>query len=213
MKTDDLIDMLASGPDVRAEPANPMRTALPLAAGTAGSVVLMLASLGLRADLAPALAGGAFWTKFLFAAALTSSATFAVRRLAVPGGRVSGVPLWVGLPVFALWGIAVAVLWQAPPAARAALVWGSTWRVCPFLIALIALPVFAAVLAVLRQRAPTRLRLAGASAGLAAGALAALIYCLHCPETSPAFVGVWYVLGILIPTGAGAVIGPRVLGW
>jgi hypothetical protein len=39
------------------------------------------------------------------------------------------------------------------------------------------------------------------------------VYCLHCPEMSPAFVGFWYLLGMLVPTAMGAVLGPRVLAW
>jgi hypothetical protein len=57
------------------------------------------------------------------------------------------------------------------------------------------------------------LRTAGAAAGLASGATAAMVYCLHCPEMSPAFVGVWYVLGIAAMTLVGALIGPKVLSW
>lgn len=65
----------------------------------------------------------------------------------------------------------------------------------------------------MRARAPTRLRLAGAAAGLAAGAVGAPVYCLHCPELSAVFVGFWYLLGMLIPAALGALLGPRVLAW
>ena len=65
----------------------------------------------------------------------------------------------------------------------------------------------------MKELAPTRLRLAGATAGLAAGSAAALVYCLHCPELAAPFVGFWYVLGMLIPAAAGALIGPRLLRW
>ena len=91
--------------------------------------------------------------------------------------------------------------------------WGSTWRVCPFLIAGLSLPILIAVLRAMRELAPTRLRLAGAAAGLSAGAAAATVYCLHCPEMAPPFVAFWYVIGILLATGAGALLGPRMLRW
>jgi hypothetical protein len=61
--------------------------------------------------------------------------------------------------------------------------------------------------------APTRLRLAGAAGGLAAGAAGALVYTLHCPELAAPFLASWYVLGMLIPTAAGALLGPRLLRW
>jgi hypothetical protein len=61
--------------------------------------------------------------------------------------------------------------------------------------------------------APTRLRLAGAAAGLLAGTTGALVYCLHCPELEAPFLGFWYLLGMLIPTAVGALLGSRLLRW
>jgi len=69
------------------------------------------------------------------------------------------------------------------------------------------------VLWAIRGLAPTRLRLAGAAAGLLSGAVGALVYCLHCPELEAPFLGFWYLLGMLIPTAVGALLGPRLLRW
>jgi len=74
-------------------------------------------------------------------------------------------------------------------------------------------PVFAATLWAMKGLAPTRPALAGAAAGLLAGAMAALVYALHCPEMEAPFIGVWYVVGMLIPAAAGALLGPLVLRW
>ena len=52
-----------------------------------------------------------------------------------------------------------------------------------------------------------------AAAGLLAGAFAAAVYCLHCPETSAIFVLIWYSLGILATSLLGALLGPRLLRW
>ena len=49
--------------------------------------------------------------------------------------------------------------------------------------------------------------------GFLAGAGAALVYCLHCPESTAPFIGLWYTLGMLIPAIAGALLGPRLLRW
>jgi hypothetical protein len=68
-------------------------------------------------------------------------------------------------------------------------------------------------LKVMRGLAPTRLRWAGAGGGFAAGAAAALVYSLHCPELAAPFVGMWYLLGMAIPMGVGAALGPRLLRW
>jgi hypothetical protein len=61
--------------------------------------------------------------------------------------------------------------------------------------------------------AATRPMVAGAAAGLLAGAAGACVYFFHCPELAAPFIGTWYVLGMLIPTALGAIIGPVILRW
>jgi len=39
------------------------------------------------------------------------------------------------------------------------------------------------------------------------------MYSLHCPEMEAPFIGFWYLLGMLIPTAVGALLGPRLLRW
>jgi len=213
MKTEDLIGLLAAGETrvaphlVRQRFAVAMGWSIPLAA------LVMVSVYGLRADLVQALSGTVFWMKLAFAGALALFAGLATDRLGRPGMRVAGV--WAGLaaPVVLLWLAAAAALVGADPAERAELVFGSSWRSCPFNIALISLPLFAAMLWFVKGMAPTEPALAGASAGLLSGAVATLIYALHCPESSVTFVGIWYVLGIAIPTLAGAALGPKLLCW
>lgn len=213
MKTDDLIAMLSSGPDVVVVARPARATVWPLLVGLLVSVALMLVVLGPRPDLARAALLPAFWMKLVFSATLAWAGWLAAKRLSLPGARTRTLPLYLGGPVLLLWFMAGVLLLPAPPELRAELFWGSTWRYCPVLITLLSLPVFVAALRVMRGLAPTRLRLAGAAAGLAAGASAAVVYCLHCPEMSAVFVGSWYLLGILIPTALGAVLGPRALTW
>ena len=90
---------------------------------------------------------------------------------------------------------------------------GDSAAKCPFLITLIGVPVFIAYLWILRGLAPTRLRLAGAAAGFGAGSAGALVYSLHCPELAAPFIGIWYLLGMVIPMTIGAMLGPRLLRW
>ncbi|WP_043196562.1 DUF1109 domain-containing protein, partial [Pseudomonas putida] len=123
--------------------------------------------------------------------------------------------LWglLGLPLLLVWlGAAVSLL-GAPVEARADLLFGRTWRTCPLNIALLSVPTFIAVFWAIRGLAPTRLRQAGAAGGLLAGGTATLAYCLHCPEMAMPFWGLWYVLGLLVPTAVGAALGPRFLRW
>jgi len=90
---------------------------------------------------------------------------------------------------------------------------GVSWTECSVNIAALALPVFVAIAWWMKGLAPTRLRLAGAAAGLAAGAVGALVYTLHCPELAAPFLGIWYVLGMFLPAAAGALLGPFLLRW
>ena len=212
MKTDEMIEMLARGPDLRVDAARGRWLPF-VAAGGFASTALMLVLLGLRADLGLAMALPAFWIKAAFAAALACGGVAAARRLSAPGRSLAALPVWLALPLLAIWVLAALALLAAAPETRAALFWGHTWHVCPFLIALLSLPVSGAMLLAMRRHAPTRPRLAGGAAGLAGGAVASLVYCLHCPEMSLVFVGFWYVLGMLLPAMLGALVGPRILAW
>ena len=213
MKTEELVNLLATGVAPVPAGAAGRRFAVAMAWGLSAAVLLLVLTLGIRADLAHAAGASIFWMKPAFAAGLALAALIAAERLARPGMRLG--LLWTALatPVVALWLTAAFVLADAAPAQRADLVFGTTWKSCPFNIALISLPLLAAAFWALKGFAPTRLALAGASAGLLAGASAALVYALHCPESTAPFLAVWYVLGIAIPTLAGAVLGPRVLRW
>ena len=213
MKTDDLVKLLAAG--VAPVPADAVgrRFAVAMGWGLPGAVLLLLVTLGIRTDLAQAAGELMFWLKPAFAACLALAGLIATERLARPGMRLGLVWAALATPVLALWLVATVMLINAAPAHRADLILGDTWKECPFNIAFISLPLFAATLWALKGLAPTRLAIAGASAGLLAGALGALVYALHCPESTAPFLAVWYVLGIAIPTLAGAVLGPRLLRW
>jgi hypothetical protein len=104
-------------------------------------------------------------------------------------------------------------LLEAPATQRNALMMGASWQVCAFNIAFIALPVLAALLWTLRDMAPTRPALTGAASGLLAGALAAMLYSLHCTENSFAFYAVWYSGGMGLSALVGAALGARYLRW
>ncbi len=101
----------------------------------------------------------------------------------------------------------------APAEARPNMLLGSSALLCPFFIAALSAPFFVAGIAFMRQAAPTRLTLAGASVGLAAGALGAWVYSFHCTEGGLPFLALWYSLGIIAVTAAGAVLGRALLRW
>lgn len=213
MKTDDLINMLASGPDVSAAKLPIRKFALLIAIGMLVSIIIMVTTLGLRPNMTELAMLPQFWIKMAFVIALAGTGWMTVVRLARPGTRTKILLALIATPIVLIWIAAVASLMNAAPQERASLFWGDTWHYCSWLIAILSLPIFAAVLKIMRDLAPTRLRLAGAGAGFAAGAAATLIYSFHCPEIEAPFLGFWYLIGMLIPTGIGALIGPRVLRW
>ena len=213
MKTDDLVALLAAGHTATYPGAVRARALAMLGAGMLAAAALMLAWLGVNPDLGGMPARPMFWVREVFCAVLAGGGVWVVARTGRPGARLGARPLAIVLPIAAMWLAGVAVLATAPALDRAALVRGVSWTVCSANIAVLSIPVFVAVIGWQRQMAPTALRRAGAAAGFAAGAIGALVYTLHCPEIEAPFLGLWYVLGMLIPAIAGALLGPRLLRW
>ena len=213
MKTDDLVTMLAAGVDVVDPNIAAQRYATAIGWGACIAMLLMALLLGVRADLADVVRLPMFWVKIAFVGSLAAASLVAASRLSRPGAQLAWVPAALAAPVLAMWLLAALVLIGADPARRAGLFFGETWNSCPFLVAMLSAPIFAGVFWTMKGLAPTRLRLAGAAAGLLSGAIGALVYSLHCPELEAPFLGFWYLLGMLIPTAAGALLGPRVLRW
>lgn len=211
MKTDDLITMLSR--DAGLPPARASSLWLPVALAAGLSTAFLAATFGVRNDLGLLATSPLFWLKVVFVAALGAAGCRATTIASRPAARWRGLPWLFALPFVALAVAAGVTLADPALGSPAEQFWGATWRTCPLIIALLSLPIFAALMRVLKARAPTRLRLAGAVAGFAAGSLAATLYCLHCPELAPSFIGVWYVAGILIPTTLGALIGRASLAW
>jgi hypothetical protein len=176
-------------------------------------LALMIVVLGLNPELARYTTLPMFWVKAGFPALLVLGGLAAALRLSRPGAPLGRVPAALAAPLIVLWVLAAIALVGAAPGERLPLVLGQTWTACPFNIALLSIPAFVAMLWAMSGFAPTRLRLAGAASGLLAGALGALVYTLHCPELAAPFLGVWYVIGMLIPAAIGALVGPRVLRW
>ena len=213
MKTDELIALLANGAEAVGPHALQRRYVTALGWGAFGTTLMMAILLGVRPDLAEAARLPMFWAKLAFPAAILAGALLAVLRLSRPGGRLGHAPSVIAAPVLAMWLLAAVVLLAAAPGERRELILGISAASCPFTIALLAVPLFGAVLWAMKGLAPTRLVLAGAAAGLLAGAGGALVYALYCPEMAAPFIGIWYLLGMLLPAVAGALFGPRLLRW
>ena len=211
MKTESLIDLLASGagPAPRAVAA---RRLLPAALlGVLLSAALALALLG--PVPASMYATPAPWIKFGYALALAAAGGWLAARLALPVARL-GTPRRVLAAVLTAMALLAAyALFTRPAGERLAAVLGHSWLACPWNVLALSLPALAAVLWAVRGLAPTRPRAAGCAAGLFAGALGAFGYALACTEDSTAFVAIWYSVGVGLTALLGSLAGPRMLRW
>lgn len=212
MNTDDFIALLATGatPVARNVPEKRFGRALALSLPWALAMVL---GFGVRPDLLDVLGHPMWWAKLAFPGAVAAISLLWVLRLSRPGMPVGRLPTSLALPALGMGLLAAWALAQAAPSERAALVMGTTWQVCTLNIALVAVPVFVGGFWAVKGLAPTRLALTGAVAGLMAGAAGAVVYALHCPELDAPFLLVWNGLGMLLPAGVGAALGPRLLKW
>jgi hypothetical protein len=213
MRTDDLIEQLAASvPPVRRNAAA-RRLCAGIGCGAIIAFAALAAWLGVRPDIAEASSTAAFWMKWVFTVSIGSAAFVALRRLGRPDGEVGRA--WWGLlaPVAIVGMMAVVEVLRAPPQDRLDVWLGHTALQCALAIPALAGPVFAGLLWGFRRLAPTRLRLAGAAAGLLAGAAGASVYAFTCPEQTAAFMVTWYDAGILAAGAIGALVGPRLLRW
>lgn len=211
MQTDDLIGMLAQGAGAT-EPAGDGRR---MALATALSLPLMVLAVVLGLGLIPFAGWPASATvpKIVYGMAVALAAMWLLRVAGRPGSRVAGpLALIAGIGVLVLAAGLYNII-SVPAEARAMQVMGKSWSVCPLLILALSLPLQGGMLWAARRLAPVRPGLAGLAAGLAAGGVATAAYALHCSESAPAFIAVWYSLGIVLSALLGWAVGGRILRW
>ncbi len=213
MKTDDLIEQLASGLEPMPTSYVARRILLGLGAGALVSGTVMFFWLGLREDMPLAMTTGMFWVKFGYTLALFVTLVAALARVARPGGSVGSLVLAIGAPFALIVLMAAYRLMDAVPEARSSLLMGHSAQVCPWRILILSLPILAGAVWALRGLAPTRLRLSGLVAGACAGALGAWVYAFACGENAAPFVAVFYTAGIAAAAALGTLAGARVLRW
>jgi hypothetical protein len=209
----DLIDRLVADLSPTPPHAAARRLALGIGGGLVASAVLMVLWLGLRPDMMPAMGTAAFWIKFAFTLLLALAGIAAASRMARPAGMASAPVTVTGAVLVAIVVLAAIQFMTAPAFEHPALLLGGSALVCPWYIMALSVPVLAGTFWAMRGLAPTRLTLAGAVAGLAAGAVGAWVYSFHCIESAVPFVAIWYTLGIAGATVAGALLGRLALRW
>lgn len=213
MATDDLIARLTR--DLKPVPRSSVakRLAIGLGLGFAASWLLMVWWLGMRPDITEASATMPFWGKLAYTLLLAVIGAWAVKRIAYPLGSIVINLVLMAVALFAFGILAAGIFAMAPPEMHYTMLTGKSLAVCTFNIVVLSMPLLIGAFWVLRGLAPTRLTVAGAAAGIAAGAIGSVIYSFHCTESAMPFVAIWYTLGVLIPGLIGAVAGRFFLRW
>ena len=212
MKTGDLIRALAADSEVRAMPPG-RALALALIPGVAIALGLHFAILGLRPHLLALLGEPRLLFKLCLTFLLVALSGPLVLRLVRPGAGVRRMALLLAIVPALLVAAILAELLAVPAAEWGQRLIGSNAMFCLKTIPFLSAAPLVAVLLALRQGAPEHPALAGAAAGLFAGAIGAALYATHCPDDSPLFVAAWYTLGIGIVAAIGAAAGSRLLRW
>ena len=211
MKTSDLIRILATGAGSAPRQALARTLGPAVTWGLIASVVLSLTVIGPLPGAR--YTSGVLWLKLMYALLIAGAGLVLTVRLARPLAALRGAQRTLSLVVSAMAVIAALQLSRTPADAWPQALLGRTWWFCPWLLATFSLPAMGALLWAMRSLAPTRLAQAGQACGLLAGALGAAGYALACPESSVAFVAVWYTVGIALMALLGRWLGPLLLRW
>ncbi|MEQ8824037.1 MAG: NrsF family protein [Filomicrobium sp.] len=210
MKTDALISALTADGKKRSPAPHVLITAV--AIGTIVSVIALLATIGVRDDLAAALLTWRFDVKLVVIALALVIAVCDAFRLIRPTGR-SLLASFNTLPLAVLAVAMITELVLSPVSTWAPKLIGTNALLCLVVIPLLSLPVLIALLIAMRHGAPSSAISAGASAGRLAACISAFLYGLHCFDDSPLFVAVWYPLAALPVVAAAAFAGRLTLRW
>lgn len=213
MKTDELIEALAAG----LEPVRPgeLRRDFVLTATLAAGAAILGAALllGVRHSIIEALGQISFWLRTGYTLGLALAGGWLLTRIGRPGGY-GRTPLLVLVGLLAAVGLFAAIEQLTLPHDMGAMaLHGHSPSACMTNILMLTLLSAPLIFWRARRFAPTRPAMAGAAAGLLAGALAATAYGLCCSEQTASFVAAWYSLAILMTTAAGALIGRYLLRW
>jgi hypothetical protein len=211
VKTNELIDALAIDGVMPPAPARALTLALLPALAIA--LCLFIGFLGFRPNLLAHLGEPRCLFKVLLMGLLAALSGLLILRLFRPNALLRGVLLLLAVPLVLL-AVAIGVELAVVPAShwRAQMV-GTNSMFCLRTIPFLGFAPLLATLFALRNGAPESPALAGAAAGLFAGAIGAAIYTWNCPDDSPLFVAVWYPVGIALLAALGAALGSQILRW
>jgi hypothetical protein len=214
MRTDELINTLVADHAAQPRP-RPIGHGLVMAiiGGLAISAALFSITLGPRPDILSALSTWRFDTKWADNLVLAIAATWVALRLSRPTATPRTAMRALMVPVFLLLAAVLYELVTVSASEWPSRAMGVNGVMCvASIIYLSAFPLTTTIYA-LRQGAPMSPALAGAAAGLLAGALGATVFAMHCTNDSPLFVAIWYALAIGLMSVFGLLIGRHALRW
>jgi hypothetical protein len=212
LRTSSLIRVLAADNDSRAmKPGRALALAsIPSIAAAFG---LHLLILGLRPHLFSLLGDPRILFKLGLTHLLIGLSAWIVLRLVKPAADVRGPAVSLAIVPALLAAAVIAELIVLPESLWIRRAIGSNAAFCLTSIPFLAAAPLIGTLLALRRGAPENPGVAGAAAGLFAGAIGAALYATHCPDDSPLFVAAWYSLAVGFVAAAGAVAGRRLLRW
>src|ERR1700722_8850161 len=151
MRTENLIAVLAANLEPVDAGRKTWRYTLGMTAGALAALILTAGVLHLNPALPHEVSEPAFWVRELYCASLGALAVLAVARLARPDARLGLVPASIAAVVLIMWILAATTLFSAASQIRVRLLLGTTFAVCPFLIAFVSAPLFVSFLWILKD--------------------------------------------------------------
>jgi hypothetical protein len=212
MHTEDLIAALTADIDAKPAPLGPT-LALDAGAGFAVAAIGFFLVLGLRSSFFESLDQPRFLFKFLFSGSMAVTGLLMAWRLARPEAVSARVMTWALLAPALAFLACCAEMATVPSALWMRKMVGDHALQCLVSVPALAAAPLAGLFAFLRHAAPADPNRAGAAAAFAACGLGAMLYAGHCPEDSPFFVAVWYLLATAATVAAGWFAGGRFLRW
>ena len=212
MKTEDLIAALAADNETKAAPMS-RAFALDLCLGFLVSAIAFFLLLGLRATFFASLDQPRFLFKFVFTLTMAATGLVLAWRLSRPGADPGLARRAVFLAPVLVVSACLLEMASVPSDEWMARLIGHNAVHCLTLIPLMALAPLAGLFLALRHGAPSDPQRAGAAAAFAASGLAATLYAMNCPDDSPFFVAVWYMIATTIVVTLGWFAGGRLLRW
>lgn len=191
---------------------NGLLIALTVAVGMVAAICLTWGALGMPTNWQSGEHVGFKAIALIFTLGLAGAGASILFKSARPGRSGRRPFVLIGLLFVAVVSAAVALA-VSDSVTLSMMVRGGPWGSCLICIPIFAVVPFVAFIWALRKGAPTNLVLAGAIAGLVAGALGAAAVVVHQTGDSIPFLALWYGGPVALCALVGGILGPRLLRW